>query len=421
VQGGAAIQRGLVTGPAGRWSGRVAPAAAAVLAGLVLALTVALVLVWAAAGQASVGNVWVPVGLGLGFAAVGVTVARRQPANPVGWLLAVGAPLVLVTSVTSGYALLCYRLGHGGLPLGRAAVVAEAMSGPVPLICLPLAVLLFPGGQLSSRRWRWVVGVFVVIAAVILASQLARALGAVIGHPVRVDSGGGLLALDHPPRAGWERAASYLAEAAEPLVWLVAVGRQATAWRRAGGERRQQLKWLVSGACLAGSGLVAISIVDSLPAAATSAAVQAIEDVLGILVAALPVAIGVAILKYRLYEIDRIISRTLAYAVVTGLLIGVYAGLVLLAQQVLQFSSPVAVAASTLAAAALFNPLRRRVQRAVDRRFNRARYDAERTVAAFAGRLQDAVDLDSVRDDLASAVQETLEPAHISVWVSEHR
>jgi hypothetical protein len=133
---------------------------------------------------------------------------------------------------------------------------------------------------------------------------------------------------------------------------------------------------------------------------------------------ALPVAISVAILRYRLYEIDRIISRTLAYTIVTGLLVGVYAGLVLLATQVLEVHTPVAVAAATLAAAALFNPLRRRVQRAVDRRFNRARYDAEQTVAAFAARLKDATDLDSVHDDLTGVVHQALEPAHISVWVS---
>jgi hypothetical protein len=133
---------------------------------------------------------------------------------------------------------------------------------------------------------------------------------------------------------------------------------------------------------------------------------------------ALPVAITVGILKYRLYEIDRIISRTLAYAIVTGLLVGVYAGLVLLATRVLSVHTPVAVAASTLAAAALFSPLRRRVQRAVDRRFNRARYDADKTVAAFAARLQDTVDLDSVQADLAGVVHRALEPAHLSVWIS---
>ena len=135
---------------------------------------------------------------------------------------------------------------------------------------------------------------------------------------------------------------------------------------------------------------------------------------------AVPVTMGVAILKYRLYDIDRIISRTLAYAIVTGLLIGVYAGLVLLAQQVLRFHSTVAVAISTLAAAALFAPVRRRVQHAVDRRFNRARYDADQTIAEFAARLQDAVDLDAVRDDLAGVVQTALEPAHLALWTVHH-
>jgi hypothetical protein len=135
----------------------------------------------------------------------------------------------------------------------------------------------------------------------------------------------------------------------------------------------------------------------------------------------LPVTMGVAILKYRLYDIDRIISRTLAYAIVTGVLVGVYAGVVLLATRVLPLSSPVAVAGATLLAAALFNPLRRHVQNLVDRRFNRARYDAGKTVAAFAARLQDAVDLDAVHDDLAGVVHQALEPAHVSVWISQRR
>jgi len=134
---------------------------------------------------------------------------------------------------------------------------------------------------------------------------------------------------------------------------------------------------------------------------------------------ALPVSMGVAIFKYRLFDIDRLISRTLAYVIVTGLLLGVYAGLVLLAIHVVSITTPVAVAGSTLAAAALFNPLRQRVQRVVDRRFNRARYDADKTVAAFAARLKDAVDLDSVRDDLAGVVHQALEPAHVSVWISQ--
>ncbi len=123
-------------------------------------------------------------------------------------------------------------------------------------------------------------------------------------------------------------------------------------------------------------------------------------------------------MKFRLYDIDRILSRTLAYAIVTGLLIGVYAGLVLLATQVFRFHNSVAVAASTLVAAALFNPVRHLVQHAVDRRFNRARYDADQTVAAFAARLQDAVDLGTVHSDLLSTVDRALEPAHVTVWTA---
>jgi hypothetical protein len=200
---------------------------------------------------------------------------------------------------------------------------------------------------------------------------------------------------------------------------LAFIARQALSWRRATGERRQQLKWLASGA--------AVSIICLFLAAnsgsSSSSSGPTLWGVLSTLawmgVAALPVSIGVAILKYRLYDIDRIISRTLAYAIITSLLVGIYAGLVLLTTQVFRVHSSVAVAASTLAAAALFNPLRRRVQRAVDRRFNRARYDADRTVATFAARLNDAVDLDSVRDDLARVVHQALEPAHVSVWTRQ--
>ena len=183
-------------------------------------------------------------------------------------------------------------------------------------------------------------------------------------------------------------------------------------WRRASGERRQQLKWL---AC--GGAVTLVTFIGATAAGFTSV----LGEVLSLGLIALPLSIGVGILKYRLYEIDRIISRTLAYALVTGLLIGVYAALVLLATQVLSLSSPVAVAASTLAAAALFAPLRRRVQHAVDRRFNRARYDADRMVAQFADHLKDAVDLDWVRADLARVVQQALEPAHTSVWISRPR
>jgi hypothetical protein len=190
------------------------------------------------------------------------------------------------------------------------------------------------------------------------------------------------------------------------------VAHQVLIWRQATGERRQQLKWLAAGAAVTvGIGLISSAVISVFS--------DVLAEVTAVAIAGLAVGIGIGILKYRLYEIDRIISRTLAYAIVTGLLVGVYAGLVLLATEVLRFRTPVAVAAATLAAAALFNPLRQRVQQAVDRRFNRARYDADQTVAAFAARLKDAVDLDSVLDDLAGVVHQALEPSHVSVWISQ--
>jgi hypothetical protein len=195
--------------------------------------------------------------------------------------------------------------------------------------------------------------------------------------------------------------------------WLASLAGQVLSYRHSSGERREQLKWLIGGSAIAVTGgLLTVPFSNS-----PDRALHIVGSVALVAVLALPLSMGVAILKYRLYDIDRILSRTVAYAIITGLLVGVYAGLVLLATQVLRFSSPVAVAASTLAAAALFTPVRRRVQRAVDRRFNRARYDADRTVTMFAARLQDAVDLDSVRADLQATVSASLQPAHVSVWL----
>ena len=234
-------------------------------------------------------------------------------------------------------------------------------------------------------------------------------MGAVIGHHTEVDSAGNLLLLGNGIQAPfWWKLLSNVFLVLGVAGWLVSIAAQVLSYRRSTGDRRQQLKWLMCGSAVA---LIAI-VAGSTGLAGTVGGFV----VLGFI--ALPLSIGVAVLRYGLFDIDRIISRTLAYAIVTGLLVGVYAGIVLLATDVLSLTSSAAVAASTLAAAALFNPLRRRVQQVVDRRFNRARYDGEQTVAAFAVRLKDAVNLDSVRDDLASVVQEALEPAHVSVWMN---
>ncbi|HEY6279147.1 MAG TPA: hypothetical protein VIX86_22775 [Streptosporangiaceae bacterium] len=384
------------------------PVPVATLAALVVALVGLLFIMAAVTGQMSLASFWSASGVLLIIivtAAVGLLVARHQPANPIGWLLA-GESVFLLLSVASGsYADFVYRLGHYGVPvIAPAALVLNSLFS-YALIGFPLVVLLFPDGRLPSRRWRWVVGAYLAGTGAAVLATAAATVGIALGRHVDLQQSGNLANLGRGSTA-WlvpVQAAFFIVVA---VFWLAAVGRQALSWRRSSGERRQQLKWLASGAAVCG--------VFGIWAIATN---SVIWEVLILGFAALPLGIGVGILKYRLYDIDRIISRTLAYAVVTGLLVGVYAGLVLLATRVLPLSSSVAVAAATLAAAALFNPLRRRVQALVDRRFNRARYDAERTIAAFASRLQDATDLDAVRGDLLAVVHAALEPAQVSVWV----
>jgi hypothetical protein len=238
-------------------------------------------------------------------------------------------------------------------------------------------------------------------------------------HDIQVDSGGNLLTLNNGPSSpGWWNVLQNVVLVTIVLGLLLSLTGQVVSYRRSSGERRQQLKWLLGGLAVSLAGLAGLATAIALGRATGFWGVVGRVAVLAAIFA-VPVSMGVAILKYRLYDIDRIISRTLGYAIVTGLLIGIYAGLVLLATEVLRFHSTVAVAAATLAAAALFNPLRRRVQLRVDRWFNRTRYDAGQTVAAFAGRLKDTVDLDSVRDDLTGVVHQALEPAHVSVWINE--
>jgi hypothetical protein len=387
----------------GRHFALASPVTATVLGALVLLLTAAFVPLAGLAHQLTIFSVGQSILISFINAGVGVVVARRQPRNPIGWILVI---FVLLTTLGNGagyYAVLAYRLGHRGLPLAPVAVLLEPMY-LLGIALFPLVILLFPDGRLP-RRWRWVLWAYAGLITCAMIATFVPTVAAVAGQHIRLDTSGEVTGANGPQ--GWLGAVilpSILA------FWLSFVARQVLSWWRATDERRQQLKWLASGAAI------------SLACFVVAVALGSKSDVAHVLFAgtvALPVSIGVGILKYRLYEIDRIISRTLAYAVVTGLLVGVYAGLVLLATRVLPLTSSVAVAASTLAAAALFSPLRRWVQRIVDRRFNRARYDADKTVAAFAARLQDAVDLDSVQDDLAGVVHQALEPAHVSVWISQ--
>ena len=360
-----------------------------------------------------VGDGVVALVIGVPCAAIGFLVARRQPRNPLGWLFLVIAIFLFVPTVGGDYAYLNYHLGHH-LPFAAAGLAVDGLwlEG---LALFIVVILLFPDGRLPSRFWRWALRVWCAAFAVLLVGLAVATGSALAAHPIRVDTTGGLTAVDNP--TGWFAVVNHGSLLVVLALSVAFIGRQVLSWRRSSGERRQQLKWLASGAAVSIVGLV-LAVVFSSSSSSVSTVDQWIDNIAWFGLAALPVSIGVAILRYRLYDIDRIISRTLAYALVTGLLIGVFAGLVLLTTDVLSLSSPVAVAASTLAAAALFNPLRRRVQRVVDRRFNRTRYNADRTVAEFAARLKDAVDVTAVRDDLTTVVQQTLEPAHVSLWIS---
>jgi hypothetical protein len=350
----------------------------------------------------------------LAFGIVGFVVASRRPGNPIGWILLGCVTFELLFLDSSLYVTLARMPGY------RLSVDPPVWMLAYSWFCalgiLPLAILLFPDGHLPSPRWRWPLRLYLILLGGYAAAVYRAILDVTVGRHPEVAANGTLTVLNNSN--AWLDVITRFIGPVMAAFWLSFVVAQALTWRRSSGERRQQLKWLLAGS----GGLVIGQLISQVIQAADptmSAPAQATLDfVSGFGVAALPVGLAIAILRYRLYDIDRIISRTLAYAVVTAVLAGLYAGLVLLATQVLDLTSQIAVAAATLAAAALFNPLRRRVQHRVDRRFNRARYDADNTVAAFATRLQDATDPDAVRSDLIGTVCQALEPARVSLWLA---
>jgi hypothetical protein len=351
---------------------------------------------------------------GLTFGSVGLLVTRRQPGNPLGWLMLVAAVLFVLQYDASWYSVVDYRLRPGSLPAGWLAVLAQPAWAP-DIVLAGLAIFLFPDARLPSRRWRWLLWLFLCTGGVWIATAYTEAIRAVLDQHVRVDTSGNLLALSGT--RGWFAVVQTVFFPLLGLCYVGAISRQVVGFRRATGERRLQLRWLSAGATVAIVGLFVSIILGS----DTSGPLAPLQVAATVAIAALPISIGVAILRYRLFDIDRLITRTLSYALLTGLLIGVYVGLVAFATRVLPFSSPVAVAGSTLAVVAAFNPFRRRVQRQVDRRFNRAQYDAEATVAAFARRLPAAVDLATTRRELLTVVHATLAPREASLWLVGHR
>jgi hypothetical protein len=349
----------------------------------------------------------VEVAFGLTFMVVGMVVARREPRNPIGWLLLLAAFGLVASFDGAAYAQLDYLQHRGVLPLGQVAVLFSP-AWTYSFMALPLIILLFPDGRLGAP-WRWPLRAYLALFAAFAVGTLSVAVAAWrLRNPI--DASGNLVGFNHPSGAnawfGPVEGAGYVSLA---VLAIAAIVYQVGNYRRASGVRRQQLKWLGSGGVVCVVFLLLTFLWSNAPAI--------IGDLAPIGLAALPVTIGVGILRYRLYEIDRLISRTLAYALLTGLLVGTFIGLVALTTNTLALSGRVGVAASTLVAAALFNPLRVRTQRLVDRRFNRARYDAEATVAAFTARLRDAVEIDAIRSDLLDAVNRAVQPSQASIWI----
>jgi len=389
--------------------------ASSVTATLVCAALALLLAGWVVLGVQTheMRNVAATVFVFLAFGAVGFVLALRQPRKPIGWLLLFTGLVTTFGNDAKLYSVMDYRLHPGSLPIGLAAVFVAGWVSIVGLFIVAPAVLLFPDGRLPSARWQWVWWTYLVLCFLFVAGQFIGEFG-ILGQHIHVDSSG------QPTNSPTGILATFQVSAVLILamlpIWFSWAAYQVVRYRRSTGERRQQLKWVGAGAAIC-----IVSLLTGFFINHSSGIGNVVWQITRIGVAAFPISIGLAMLKFRLYEIDRLISRTLAYAIVTGTIGGVYVGIITLVTRVLGFSSPVAVAASTLAAVALFNPLRIRVQRVVDRRFNRSRYDAETTVATFTARLRDAVDLETVRAELIEVVNRAVEPAHASVWIRQRK
>jgi hypothetical protein len=346
------------------------------------------------------GYVGVQVVLSLAFLTVGAFLGGRRPGNAVGWLLLGWGMVMAFSAFTGAYVEHGLVRDPGSVPGPDWAAWAEAVVWHPAFGLLAFLLLLFPHGRLPSRRWRpfaW----FTVAVYLTLSLSAALAPGAVELYypeatpPVRL------------PVAGLANVVFGWLLPGQLLLLATALVSVALRLRQARGEERQQVKWFV---------YTVVTVVVLFIAGIVVLGAGYLFPLFGLI----PVAVAVAVFKYRLYEIDRLINRTLVYGLLTALLIGVYAGLVFLLGRLLDPAtgdSALAVAASTLAVAALFQPARRRLQELVDRRFDRRRYDAARTVERFSGRLRDQVDLDTLSSELLAVVDHTVQPASASLWL----
>ena len=347
--------------------------------------------------------------MGLGASTVGAIIASRRTHNLIGWLLCVSGLVFGMVMFASEYAIYALLVAPGTLPAGEALASISSL-WVLGFNLFVLMLMLFPMGKLPRSRWRWVVYLYVAIAVVEVLAMLflpgtLEGKG-LIENPLGIEG----LPIGRKP--------------VQALIFsggLVASGSLILRLRKGSWVERQQIKWLAYAAAVATVGnILAYTPPEALGARwVTSAGYVFVE--LGVL--GIPISIGIAILKYRLYEIDTLINRTLVYGSLTALLAALYFGSVAMTQEILraltgQEEQPqLAIVVSTLVIAALFNPLRRRIQAFIDRRFYRRKYDATKTLEAFSARLRDETDLAALRDDLVSVIRETMQPTHVGLWL----
>jgi len=349
------------------------------------------------------------------FQTVGAMIASRRPENPIGWVFC-GMGLALVAAVFFGnYAQYSLVVEPGALPWDETAAWVGNWIWLVALSPLGFFLLLFPDGRPPSPRWRpvaWVQGAALAgwfVSQALAPGPMVNAGYESVDNPYGIEALGGLF-----------RSVGAVSSLLLLVTVLASVLSVVVRFRRSMGDERRQIEWVAYAAALVGLVLV-VQLAAEAALPETDAMVEVLNLSFAIALTGVPIAAGVAILKYRLYEIDAIINRTLVYGVLTVTLVAIYLGGVVFIQYVIRAltgqESQLAVVVCTLAIAALFNPLRRRIQALVDRRFYRRKYDARRTLQDFGARLRDEVELDALQGNLVAVVAETLQPAHVSLWI----
>jgi hypothetical protein len=373
----------------------------------VVGLGLASILVLWSVPEGPIGSI-VYSALLFGTTALGAFVASRRPENAVGWLLML-APLPAALGSLAG---ILAQYGETTSPFDRVAANVSLWGAQPAIFLAGAALLRFPTGRHLSRRWR-MFEVVVVSAALLGMVGLAVRPGGIyvapdIDNPLGIDA--------------WRLAAAFLegvGQTGQALLIAGAIASLVLRWRRSEGAARQQMKWIVFPVCMFPLLVFVSNVVDSFDTSAEGYASFGLNITAIMLI---PTGIAIAVLRYRLYDIDLIINRTLVYAALTAVLVAAYAGGVLLFRTILDpvtGDNDVAIAASTLAVAALFGPARRKIQRFIDHRFYRSRYDAQQTLETFAARLRDEVDLDSLSGDLLRVVSDTVKPLHASLWLAK--